>query len=95
MTRRKKSAPEQETKKLFTDPVLANATTDDDHIEYSPMLDSDYMCYRQSAMGALTGTASTNVYYIYLTDSCCVEVTASQQNSTVQNILVQVRVLIR
>jgi hypothetical protein len=87
MSRRKKSAPEQETKKLFTEPALA---TYDDQIQYSSILDSDYMSYKQASMASSMGASSSNVYYVYLTDSCCVEVTASQQNSSVQSILIQV-----
>ena len=38
----------------------------------------------------LTSSANLHTYYIYLNESCCVEVSATQQGSTVHNLLLQV-----
>ena len=86
INRRKKSAPEQETKK-----IIVNTDPDEDYeapeADYSSIIYSNRISAQLAASAAST---ATHIYYIYLTDSCCVEVSSTQPNSTVQNLLLQV-----
>ena len=86
INRRKKSAPEQETKK-----IIVNTEPDEDY--EAPEADYSSIIYSNRISAQLAATAAssaTHIYYIYLTDSCCVEVSSTQPNSTVQNLLLQV-----
>lgn len=78
--------PETDTQK-----IAVNTIVDDDYLQ----TESEYMGVGSNYKLPLQtlsspGNHATHIYYIYLTESCCVEVSASQQNSTVQNILIQV-----
>lgn len=75
--KRKKSAPEQELKRVVYD---------DDNTDYIP---SEYL--PKMSQVHLSSNSALNSYYIYLNESCCVEVNATQQASTVQNLLAQVQ----
>lgn len=102
--RRKKSAPEQELRRVGYDTSntinidldetgmmmmmgsSANAAgcgADDQHIP------SDYL--NRMSQIHVTSSSVIHTYYIYLNESCCVEVSATQQGSTVHNLLTQVR----
>ena len=72
MSKRKKSAPEQESSRK-------NLNEDDD--------EHDTYASKVSIHSNTSGHLHT--YYIYLNESCCVEVAASQQSSSVQNLLTQ------
>ncbi len=89
INRRKKSAPEQETKK-----IIVNTDPDEDYEAPEPDYSSIIYTNRISAqLAASAASTATHIYYIYLTDSCCVEVSSTQPNSTVQNLLLQVKKL--
>lgn len=89
--RRKKSNPEhgEDAGRKRADEEQEHFDTD----EYTATMDISDTYASLSGSQNRTGltNAATHVYYIYLTESCCIEVSASQQNSTVKNILVQVR----
>ena len=85
MNRRKKEPSECESRKnTVNKDEIAN-----DNFTASMNFSDTYMSISESNKVPFTSNTS-HVYYIYLTESCCVEVSASQQNSTVKNILVQV-----
>lgn len=91
-SRRKKSNPDpgEDVGRKRGDEGLEHFDTDD----YTATMDiSDTYASLSGSQSVRSGlnNAATHVYYIYLTESCCIEVSASQQNSTVKNILVQVR----
>jgi hypothetical protein len=89
MTKRKKSAPETEIKRLMT---AASKKDDDDHHHHHNnrhQIDSA-ASEIQNTKVSLNPSSLTATYNVFLNDSCSVEVSATQQNSTVQNILNQV-----
>lgn len=73
LSKRKKSAPEQEFKKNILN-------TDNEDCASKPYIP---VCNQTSSQ--------SSTYQIYLNESCSVEVNALQQNSSVSNILSQVR----
>lgn len=90
--RRKKSAPEQELKRCgYEAAAAAAATTTGDDLDQSgndgDHIPSEYLS-RMSQIH-LTSSSTIHTYYIYLNESCCVEVSATQQASTVHNLLAQ------
>ena len=86
--KRKKSAPEaQDLKRAINlhhhaHHAKNNEYEDEDdetlHYDYSPK------------MSAHSASSPLNSYYVYINENCCVEIHASQHNSIVQNILIQV-----
>ncbi len=116
ISRRKKSAPEQETNKKILQNINNNNNNsnanfiidpDEDFADdFSPststgnvMVNSNIKIqtingtsgYSSVGMNnnAITLNNTLHSYFIYLTESCCVEVSTTQSNSTVQNILLQ------
>jgi hypothetical protein len=95
MTRRKKSAPETEIKR----PVTSASNKEDhhdDHYHHQPhhhhtrhQIDST-ATEIQNTKVSLSPSTLTASYNVFLNDSCSVEVIATQQNSTVKNLLNQV-----
>jgi hypothetical protein len=104
LTKRKKSASENELKKTFQqqlNPTNSNQVKDlqndeDEALDDYILTKSAHNTINSNNINSNNTTSNSSatpllsLYLIYLNESCCVEIYASQQNSTVKSILNQV-----